>query len=181
MKVSKVIIISFLVAVVGLSICYDYGRAGQADIFSAKIGVVSVRKIIQECKRVAKYKQESENEKILLSAELMKLDKEISDDTNSLKVLRPGTSDYMAQLKQVLEKEASLKAKQEFYDRQRTLNEQKMMGDLYEEISQIAGKAAEQKGLALVLRKDELLYSGGCTDITEEVKAQLDAREDAKQ
>lgn len=181
MKISKAIVTSCLIAVVVLSIGYERSRAQpKADELSAKIGVVSIRKILQECNRTAKYKQESENEKILIGAELAKLDKEIGDQTDGLKAFKPGSSDYLAQLKQILEKQASLKAQREFRERQRALKEQNMMEQLYEDIMQIAGQIAEQKGLALVLRKGELLYSGGCIDLTNEVMVQLNTKENAE-
>lgn len=181
MKISKAIVTSCLIGVVILSIGYECSRAElKADELSTKIGVVSIRKILQGCNRAVRYKQEATNENIRVNAELAKLNKDIGDETDSLKALKPGSSDYMEQLKQILEKQARLKVQQEFYDRQRTLREQRMMEQLYEDIMQIAGQIAEKKDLVLVIRKDELLYSGGCMDITDEVMTQVDAKESEK-
>jgi len=73
------------------------------------------------------------------------------------------------------------------------LKQYKWSKELYQDILQITSELAEQKGLDLVLRKDEIdllalsvneisetvrshkvLYSGGCVDISDEVLARLD-------
>ena len=156
--------------------------------------VVSIRRIFQESKKGISYRQEAIAEQDRIVAELDKLSKEIEAEKAGLKTLRPDSSDYMAKAKALFEKQANYQARQEFYKQQMELKDQLWTKTLYQDILRIAGDVAKEKGLDVVFREDEvdfsdpdiselglairtqkLLYSGGCIDITDEVKAKLDA------
>jgi Skp family chaperone for outer membrane proteins len=160
-----------------------------------KVAVVSVRKVFQECKKSVSYRQEAIAEQDRIIAELDKLSKEIEAEKAGLKTLKENSSEYMASAKGLFEKQANYQARQEFYKQQMQLKDQLWTKDLYQEILQIAGEIAKEKGLEMVLREDEvdfsetdvaelglamrtqkLLYSGGCLDISDEVIARLDAK-----
>jgi Skp family chaperone for outer membrane proteins len=160
-----------------------------------KVAVVSVRKVFQECKRGALYRQEAVAEQDRIIAELDKLFKEIEAEKAGLKTLKENSSDYMTIAKGLFEKQANYQARQEFYKQQMELKDQLWTKEIYQEILRIAGEIAKEKGLDLVFREDEvdfsetdvaelglamrtqkLLYSGGCLDITDEVTARLDAK-----
>jgi len=166
----------------------------QADKYSLKIGVVSIKRIFQNCKRIAKYRQDALAERDQLVAELDKLSKEIVAEEAGLRTFKVGSSDYMLRMKEVLEKQAKLRAQEEFHKQQMMLRERKMTGELYKDILRITSNIAEQKELAMVFERSEpefpaatsdelamtisthkLLYSGSCLDITDEVIIQLDA------
>ena len=192
---TKVMVLSFLIGLVVLFVGYEYSWAEQeVDKPSSKIGVVSIQRIFQECKRNAKYEEESAAERNKLNAELEKLSKEVEAEEAGLKTLKPGSGARMAQVKEVLIKRAHLQAEQEFYKRQIELKYQRWIEELYKDILQETSVVAEQKGLDLIQVKDEiefpalsvndammairthkLLYSGGCLDITDEVMTRLDA------
>ncbi len=202
MKV-KGMILGILAGAVVLFMCYEYTNAdakadksAPAEGSSLKIGVVSVRKIFQECRRNMRYRQKAAEEQDNIIAELEKLSRQIEDEKKGLKTLKEGSSDYMAQLKGILERQANLSAQQEFGKQQIELRDQQWTEGLYGDILKEVDKVAKQKGLALVFEKDEvelpaatanelmmtirthtLLYSGGCVDITGEVTAGLDAQE----
>ena len=158
------------------------------------VGVVSVRKIFQDCKRSAAYRQQAIAERDKIEAELTKLSKEIEAETAGLATLKKGSSDHMSQMREILTKQANFQAQQKFYEQQMALNEQKMIKQLYQDILKKVSEIARQKGLDLVFEKSEpelntrsaneltltisthkVLYSGGCLDITDEIMAQLDA------
>ena len=190
-------ILSCLIGVIVLSFAYEYSRAGSGtDTPPLKIAVVSVLKIFQECKKNDKFKQEfvAENNKVM--AELEKLSKEIEAEKAGLKTLKAGSSNYMSMVKAILQKQASLQAQQEFYKQQMALKEQQWTEEIYKDILRETRNVAEQKGLQLVLEKDEpvlpcsnytelmtvisthkVLYDQGCLDITDEVMAGLDAEQ----
>ncbi len=192
---TKVTVLSFLIVLVILFVGYEYSGAElKADKPSSKIGVVSIQRIFQECKRNVKYEEESAAERNKLNAELEKLSKEIEAEEAGLKTLKSGSGAHMAQVKEVLIKRANLQAEQEFYKRQIELKYQRWIEELYKDILRETSVVAEQKGLDLVQVKDEiefpalsvndammairthkLLYSGGCLDITDEVMTRLDA------
>ena len=159
-----------------------------------KIGVVSVPKIFQDCKRTVRYKEEAVAEWQRVNAELERLKAEVEAESEGLKTLKTGSSDYMALMKEVLTKQANLQVQQTFYEQQRVLKEQKMVEGLYKDILRETGEVAKQKGLDLVFERSEptlpalspaeleramgthkLLYGGGCLDITGEVIARLDS------
>lgn len=159
-----------------------------------KAGIVSIREIFRNCKKVAKYRQESTAERQRIDAELTKLGNEIKAQKAGLKILKNGSENYLAQVKEILEKQALLQAQQEFYKQQIALKEQRITESIYGEILRVTGEIAKQKDLDWVFEKSEpefpalsptelelsmgmhkLLYGGGCLDITNEVMAQLDS------
>ena len=159
-----------------------------------KIGVVSIRKIFRDCKRTIQYRQEVRDELQRTEAEENKLNDEIQAQKAGLRTLKIGSESYMAQVKEILEKQASLQAKQEFNKQQRALKEQRITEKIYGDILRITGEVAKEKGLELVFEASEpqlpalsptelelsmgthkLLYGGGCSDITDEVISRLDS------
>jgi len=194
---TKVMVLSCLIGAVVLSAGYERTLAKAKETPAGpKIGIVSVVKIFRDCKKNEKYRQEVVAERNKVAAELEKLSKEIEAENAGLKTLKPGSSDYSAQMKEVLTKQGSLQAQQEFHNQQMAMKEQKWTEDIYKEILRITVEVAQEKGLDLVLGKDEIefptssanelmltistnkvLYSGGCLDITDEVMARLDTED----
>ncbi|MCJ7693516.1 MAG: OmpH family outer membrane protein [Sedimentisphaerales bacterium] len=196
MKIKTLVVIVFLAAIV-LLVGYEVGLGeSEGDSSELKVGIVSMRRVLQECKRSAKYRQEALAERDRVLAELERLQAEIGADQAALKTRKVGSNDYMALLKEMLDKQASLQAQQKFYEQQVGVREQTMIEGLYKDILKVVGEVAEEKGLALVFEKSEpelpavsasdlmrtidtnkLLYSGGGLDISDEVIARLDAGE----
>jgi len=90
----------------------------------------------------------------------------------------------------------AVEAQQKFNSQQMVLKDRRWTEQLYEEILRITKRLAEEKGLDLVLERDEpefpvpspdelmmtlsthkVLYSAGCVDITDELVARMDASE----
>jgi Skp family chaperone for outer membrane proteins len=166
----------------------------ETDETKYKIGVVGVRDIFRNCKRNIRYREESAAEQNRILSELEQLANEIEAQKVSLKTLKQGSDGHTTLIKEILEKQANLQAKQEFYKQQKAIRDQKWIENLYKDILQEIHQVAEQRGLDLVLEKDrldlsaanaqelglaikirKLLYSGGCLDITDEVMARVDA------
>jgi len=192
----KVVILSCLISVVILFMGYEYSWAdAKADKPTLKIAVVSVQKIFRDSKRSVRYRQEAAAELGRIRAELDKLRAELEADEAGLKTLKIGSSDHMAQVKEILTKQGSLQAQQKFYEQQMVLKQRRMVEEIYKDILRETGEIAKQKGLDLVFEKSEpelsalssreldetisthkLLYSGGCLDITDELMARVDAK-----
>ncbi len=199
MKIRWMLLSGLIVAAV-LSVGYESsGSAKTKAEGGLMIGVVSVRRVFQECESNAKYKEVSRAEGEKLIADLSKLEAEIEAEKAGLNTLKPGSSDHTSQMSVVLEKQANLRAKEEFYKQQMELKDRQWTEDLYKLLLQEVGEVAKKKELDLVFDKDEvnfpslsindlmltirtnkLLYSGGCLDITSDVIAQLNAREKKK-
>jgi len=190
----KTRVLGCLAGVVILAMGYEYSQAQpKADTGSSKIGTVSILKVFRDCKRSAAHRTEFITEQSTIRAELEKLSKQLEAQEAGLRVLKPDSSDYLAQRKELINKRASMEAQQEFNKERRVLKEYKWSKEIYQDILRITSELAKQKGLDLVLEKDEIdvlalnvneisrtisthkvLYSGGCVDITNEVVARLD-------
>lgn len=192
---TKAVVLYCLIGAIVLFAGHEHSLAkSKTDKAVVNIGVVDIRRVFRDCKRNAKYGAGVMAEEAKLEAEQERLSKEIDSQKAGLKALKLGSSDYLAQVKELLQKQADLEAARQFNDQQRTLKDQRWTEELYIEILKIIGELAEQKQLDLVLQKDvaefptaspdelmmtlsthKLLYSGGCLDITDEVLAQIDA------
>jgi Skp family chaperone for outer membrane proteins len=209
---TKLTILTVLIIAIALFTSYECGQASpksdkaaapKADkvaSVSSKIGVVCIRSIFQNCRRNAKYKEEVTSEQEKTITELEQLSKEIDNEKSGLRSLRTGSSDYMARVKEILEKQANLEAQREFRKQQIEIQDQRWTEALYSDILRTIGEVAKQKELDMVFDRDEpefpsssanelmltirthkTVYSGGCADITNEVIGRLDAAEAEKQ
>ncbi len=193
MKV-KTMVLSCLTGVVIMAMVFEYSQAqSKSNTPSSKIGVVSILKVFRDCKRNAAHRSQLNAEQRVIIDELKRLSTEIQAKEAGLKALKPESSDYLAQRKELIDKQARLEAEQKFNKEQVILKQYKWSKKLYQDILRITSELAEQKGLDLVLKKDEIdllalsiheisetvrthkvLYSGGCVDISDEVMARLD-------
>lgn len=191
---TKTMVLGFLAGVVILAMGYEYSQAQpKADTSSSKIGTVSIMKVFRNSKRSDAHRTEFNTEQSKIRAVLKTLSKEIEAQEAGLKALKPESSDYLAQRKELINKRASLEAQQTFNKEQVILKQYRWSKELYQDILRITSELAEQKGLDLVVEKDEIneislsvneisrtmsthkvLYSGGCVDISDEVVARLD-------
>ena len=199
----RTIILGCLISGAVLLVGYPPGIDSQAqpknDKPSSKTGVVSVRKVFRDSKRNAKYRADVMAEQNKVRAEMEKLSKEIEAQEAGLKTLKRGSVDYLAQYKELLAKRANLDVQQQVINQERSAKDQRWMEELYSQILQITAELAKQKGLDLVLEADEpefpvesadelmmtlsthkVLYTAGCLDLTSEVVARLDAKEELK-
>ena len=189
MKLKSIIVTVLVIVMSGLIM-----NAWAADNKCLKIGVVSVRKIFQDCKRNTKYRQEMSVERDKLEAELESLSKDIDAGKSKLKMLKQGSADYLSGMKDVLDKQGSLQAKQEYFKRQMDVREQAVIEQLFKDVLKATGEVAKSKGFDIVLEKSEpdlpasssneltlvistykVLYTAGCEDITDAVMAKVDA------
>ena len=192
MKLKSIVVMVFVIVMSGFIV--SAGAARAADNKCLKIGVVSVRKIFQDCKRNTKYRQEMTAERDKIEAELDSLSKDIDASKSKLKMLKQGSTDYLSGIKDVLDKQASLQAKQEYFKRQMDMREQTVVEQLFKDVIKATGEVAKEKGFDIVLEKSEpdlpaansneltlaisthkVLYSSGCEDITDAVMAKVDA------
>ena len=192
MKLKSIVVMVLVIIMSGFIVSAGAVRA--ADNKCLKIGVVSVRKIFQDCKRNTKYRKEMTAERDKLEAELESLSKDIDASKSKLKMLKQGSADYLSGMKDVFDKQASLQAKQEYFKRQMDMREQTVVEQLFKDVIKATEEVAKDKGLDIVLEKSEpdlpaansneltltisthkVLYSAGCDDITDAVMAKVDA------
>jgi len=188
--------------VIGLTAMMVVGLLGYEKLFAepkaamgpAKIGLVSVRSIFQNCKKNTDYKAKMMAEQDKIIAELDKLNKEIDALHADLKTRKAGSEDSMKLMKDIAEKKASLEGQKQYYQEQFKVKDQMWTEKIYVEILDMVGKIAKQKGYDLVLEKDDVelpaasatelmliirthkvLYYNDDMDFTSEVLAAIDA------
>ena len=190
----KTTFLSCLAGMIILAMVYEYCQAQQkTNTQSAKIGIVSIAEIFNNSKRSIAHKREISAEQNKKSEELGKLSKELKAAEAMLSALKQDSTDYLSQREKCINLRVSLEAKQAINKEQTILKQYRWRKSFYQDILQITSELARQKGLDVVLEKDEIdvpvlsvnelnqtmlthkvLYSGGCTDITDEVITQLD-------
>lgn len=186
-----------LTGVVVVFLGHEFSSAQpKSDGLSLKVATLSVRKVFLTCKANARYRSDELAEQSKISAAMDMLRKEIQAQEAGLKALRPGSADHLEQYRELVNKQYSLDAQQKFNGQQRILKDRRWTEELYKAILRITTSLAEEKGLDIVLERDEpefpvpspdelmmtlsthkVLYSGGCVDITDEVVARLDAED----
>jgi Skp family chaperone for outer membrane proteins len=205
---AKVIAIGCLIGLLVLSCSYVAGASkpkpkdepappfgGPSGGPKSRLGIMSVRKIFQTCKRNEKYKQQAKVEQDKAIEEMQQLRKDINAGEARLDALKPGTKDYLDIAQELAQKKALLPIKQNYYEQQFTQKDKDWTEQIYKDILSSVTKVAEEKGLEMVFEKDEpefpferpdelmlvirtnkILYSSsGCVDITNDVMARIDA------
>ncbi len=190
----KTVVLGCLMGVVVLFFVHEFSLAQpNAGNPTSKIGLVSVTRALGNCKATATFGAKRAAENSQMEADEKALAPKIQTLTRALGAFVPGSSDYMTQYKQLLQKQGALKALQEFNNSQRRLRERGWAEKVYKEVIRITKEVAVKKGLDLVLERSEptfpiqgadqlmmtlsthkVLYGGGCADITDDVIAELD-------
>jgi Skp family chaperone for outer membrane proteins len=191
----KMVLLGCLIFCVLLFSGYEYTSA-QTGEPASKIGVMSVERVLRDCKATAKYREQMKAEGDKMAAEMEVLSKEIQALKAGLQLgtLVVGSSDYFKQHWELAQKQAELNARKEYIPNQQMLQQQLWTQKIYQKILEVAKEVGAEKGLILVLEKSEpefpiqsdfgliigthkVLYSGGCPDITDDVIAKMDADE----
>ncbi|MHC4258875.1 MAG: OmpH/Skp family outer membrane protein [Planctomycetota bacterium] len=190
----RAIILSCLIGAVVLGVGYEHSRAeSEVGKPSIKIGVISIRKIFQDCQRRKKHDEELRAEEQNVNVKLNELKRKIDAARAGLEAIKPDSGDYLELERDVRQKEQNYQAELQYYEKVLSLNDRQWTKQFYEDILRVSGAVAKQKGFDLVFECSEpdfstvsamellttiqthkLLYSAGCADITEEVMVRLD-------
>lgn len=192
---TKMVLLGCIIFCVLLFSGYEYTSAQPGEPAS-KIGVMSVERVLRDCKATTKYREQMKAEGERMAAEMEVLSKEIQALKAGLQLgtLKIGSSDYFKQHWELAQKQAELDARKEYIPNQQMLQQQLWTQEIYQKILQAAKDVGAEKGLILVLERSEpefpvqsdfglvigthkVLYSGGCPDITDDVIARMDAEE----
>ena len=155
-----------------------------------RIGVVRVVETLQVLAKARKHSEEITADRTRARAEMQALAKEIEAEEAELAGLKASTSEHLKQAEALAEKKAHYSATRISRTGGSSLKQQMWTQKAYAEITQVIREVAVEKGLPLVLVKDDpnlstleavsalvatqkVLYCGGCPDITQEVQARL--------
>jgi Skp family chaperone for outer membrane proteins len=156
------------------------------------IAVVRVLEILRDLGAGAERRREVLAERTAANTELEQLARQIKEQEQALQTFTIGSEDYLKQLDRIMEMQGRYGSRKEFLDRQMSLKQQLWTQQAYDRIARITSELAKEKGFGLVLAVDpnglplsetfssmiamqKVIYSGGCPDLTDEVKARLAA------
>jgi Skp family chaperone for outer membrane proteins len=190
MKTTVVALSCLIVAVVLLAGGWAGGSKAGIPTPGPQIGVVRIVETLQVLAKARKHADEIMADRNQAHAELQALAREIETEEAELAGLKATSSDHLRQSEALAEKKAHFSAHKDFLDRQLLLKQQSWTQKTYGEIVRVVREVAVEKGLPLVLVKDDpnvpgleavsaliatqkVIYCGGCPDITQEVQARL--------
>ncbi len=180
----------------GIAVSWAAGSAGGGKAVAPapgvqSVGVVRVVALLLKLSEAGKLGEVVKVDQSKAQAELAALAKEIETEEHELTTLKTTSEDYLKQSQTVAERKAHFSARREFLDRQLRLKQEMWTQKAYGQIVRVTREVAADRGLSLVLVKDDpntvpesegiraviamqkVLYCGGCPDITEEVQARL--------
>ncbi len=180
----------------GIAVSFAAGSAGGSRTIAPpsgfqSVGVVRVVTLLLKLSEAGKLGDAVKADQGKAQAELAALAKEIETEERELTALKPTSDDFLKQSETLAEKKAHFSAHRDFLDRQIRLKQELWTQKAYGQILRATQEVAAERGLSLVLVKDDpntvpesegirsviatqkVLYCGGCPDITPEVQAKL--------
>jgi Skp family chaperone for outer membrane proteins len=133
----------------------EYSLAKDKSIAPAKIGIVSIKEIFDKCVMKTEVEKALAAEGDKRFAEIKKLEESIETDKTAMAKFKEGTQDYMDLLKGLMMKQSQLEAQKEFYQQDLTTKEMRNKEAIYRKILEVVAKVAQEKGLDLVLSRDD--------------------------
>ncbi len=182
----------------GIMVSFAAGSAGGSKATVSAPGVQSVAVVrvvalLLKLSEAGRLEEAVKADQAKAQTELAALAKEIQTEEHELTTLKTTSEDYLKQSQTLAEKKAHFSARREFLDRQIRLKQEMWTQKAYSQIVRTTQEVAAERGLSLVLVKDDpntvpesegirgviatqkVLYCGGCPDITQEVQARLSA------
>jgi Skp family chaperone for outer membrane proteins len=167
--------------------------AGQESFAPARVGIVDVTKVLENCKKNKQWQEKAEADRSRVQAEFQQMRKDLEALQANIKQRKPGSSDYFSLMSEYEEKRAVMEGRNTFYENKFTQEMQQWMESLYTDFMKVTEMVAREKGLDVVLGKETLempaptlrdfmlsvktqkvLYSRPELDITDDVLAALD-------
>jgi len=194
MKFRKVLTVVVLGSVALAFLSYERGlAAARKEITPARIGIVSVNRILTNSKKHAQWQEKMAVEEQTVRGEIDKLGKELEAVKADMATRKVGSNDYMKLMREALNKEAAYEARKQSYEREMSLKVQLWTESLYRDVLAVISTVAKEKGLDMIVAKEEvefpsagirdlmllirtnkILYHAEHMDITNEVLAVLD-------
>jgi Skp family chaperone for outer membrane proteins len=196
MRIKKVIKFTVFCSLVFGILGYEYSWAKSSkEVSPVKVGIVSIRRVFEASKRNTQWQDEMESHRKQIVAELEKQSSAIKAIRADMETRKPDSTDYQNLLREMMEKNTLLEAKEKFHQQDLAMKEQRWTETLYLDTSEAAAKVAKEQGLDLVLAKDEnqfpaatanelmmiiktskIMYSSDELDITDEIVKVLDKK-----
>lgn len=184
--------LTVLLGVMGYSFCL--GQEATEGSGPLKIGVVNVSKVLTECQENLDREKSIQEKQNQIKAKIQELETEANEIRNELEnVLKPGSPESAARMQEWFNKMALKEAYEKGQMKSLETDTQVWTETLYQKFLDEVNRIARQKGLTLVLNKDEMsvrqrnlddllsmirsrriLYSAPTLDLTAEVLENMD-------
>ncbi|MBP8604491.1 MAG: OmpH family outer membrane protein [Phycisphaerae bacterium] len=184
---------SAVAIVVSLGIYRQAHLDAAAAAAPAKIGVVNVTQVLENCAKHKQWQEKMQSERTAMENEYKKMKDELDALQANLKLRTPGSEDALRLQSEMLEKKALMDAKDEFYRTKVESEMQRWTESLYQKLLTVVQDVAKTKGLDMVIADEQLdlpapslrdfmltvktkklLYRSEQYDLTAEVLAALD-------
>jgi hypothetical protein len=169
------------------------GRAAESSVQGPPaIAVVRVLEILRGQATGGERMKQVMAQQSEAKGELEQLAQQVNEQEQALRTFATGSDAYLEQLGRVMELRGRYEARQEFLERQITLKQQLWTQQAYDDVVRAASEVAKERGFGLVLAVDpnglpmsdslagmiamqKVVYSGGCPDLTDAVRARIAA------
>jgi Skp family chaperone for outer membrane proteins len=156
MKTRNLIAIAVLAGLSLLVIGLEYSFAAKDKAFtSPRIGIVSVKEVFDKCQMKAEVEKTLAAEGEKKFAELKKLEETIDADKAALSKRKEGSEDYMQLMQTLMLEQSKLDAQREFYQQELSVKEMQGKEKIYRKILEVIAAVAKEKGLDIVLSRDD--------------------------
>ena len=122
---------------------------------SVKIGIVSVREVFENCTMKIEVEKTLAAEGEKKFAELKKLEESVETDKAALSKRKENSADYMEMLGALMQKQSQLDAQKEFFQQDLAVKEMQGKEKIYRKILEVIASVAQEKGLDLILNRDD--------------------------
>ncbi len=189
---TRICVVMMAVVVLAMGVYRQVGADAAAG--AAKIAVVDVTKVLETSQKHQAWKTKMEKDQEAAKKEFNDMRAELEQLQQNIKLRKVGSDDHISLTQQFVEKKAILEAKNSFYEEKVTAQMQSWTEELYKQFLVIVDNIAQQKGIDLVLSKEDLdlpapslrdfmltiktkkvLFNNPKLDITAEVLAALDS------
>ncbi len=196
MKSRTSVVFVVLAMIVLFGVYHELGGAAsnKKGFLPARTGIVSIQRVLQESNKSKSWDIMIQAEVDKMKSELLQLRNEVTAGEEKLKTRSPESGDYIRLSRELMEKAAMYKAKEEFFQQDMMARQQRWTEKSFREVLAAVETVANDKGLDIVLAKEEyhwpvnsanelmlvmrtskVLYNSDELDITESVLAAWDA------
>ncbi|MBW8034793.1 MAG: OmpH family outer membrane protein [Planctomycetes bacterium] len=157
MKSRTSVVFAVLVIVLLFGVYHEFGDAASSkkDFLPARIGVVNVQQVLLAGDKNKSWDTIIRGEGERMRTELVQLRDEIVAGEGKLKTKSPDSSDYTRLERELMEKAANLKAKEEFFQQDMMSRQHRWAEKSFREVLTAAETVAKDKGLDIVLVRED--------------------------
>ena len=195
MKSGNFMVCVLLIAVLVVAVGYDYRVAdAKMSVGPVRAGIVNVNQILRSSVKHKEWQDRMGMAENQFQGEMEKLKSELDFLKRDMDTRMEGSPDYLKLLREYMNKDGALTAKQQYYKQEITVQIRAWTEKLYQKIIDKTAEIAKAKGLDIIfgaedvevpspsirelmldIKTNKVLYHSRQLDITTEVLAAVDA------